>query len=208
MTARVAGIGPIPIPMPAGLHRGAVRLRPFAEGDVDAIARACKDPDIARFTRIPADYGPGDAWAFVVGAEGRRRDGHALDLAVTELPDEDVCGAVGIVVDHFDAASAEIGYWIDPARRGRGLATTALHLLSRWALRSGGFARLELMASVKNTGSLVVAERAGFIREGTARSAWPTPDGRDDLAVFSLLASDVAAEPGGSGDRPAPPMGP
>jgi RimJ/RimL family protein N-acetyltransferase len=206
MSQRIGGIGPIPVPMPSPqLRRGDVRLRALVPGDVDTIARACTDPAIRRYTRIPSDYGRADAWAFVAGAESRRREGHSLNLAITDRPDGGLCGVVGLVVDPFDAARAEIGYWTHPEHRGRGLATAALFLLSRWALGPGGFARLDLTASTANVASLRVAAHSGFVREGTERAAWPTPDGRDDMALFSLLPSDLDGE-GGVMDRRQLPM--
>jgi [ribosomal protein S5]-alanine N-acetyltransferase len=77
------------------------------------------------------------------------------------------------------------------AARGRGLATTALRLVSRWAVRELGIARVHLTAHVDNPASQRVAERAGFRREGVLR-AWEEIRGeRVDLVMFSLVGSDL-----------------
>jgi RimJ/RimL family protein N-acetyltransferase len=94
-------------------------------------------------------------------------------------------------VDRHDPGRAEVGYWVGPWARGEGVAARALGLLSAWALGPLGLARLDLNASVSNAASLRVAERCGYVREGTLRSGWFRGPGREDLAVFSLLPEDL-----------------
>jgi RimJ/RimL family protein N-acetyltransferase len=36
-----------------------------------------------------------------------------------------------------------------------------------------------------------VAERCGFVREGTLRRAWHRAPAREDMAMFSLLPDDL-----------------
>lgn len=156
---------------------------------------ACADPSVQRFTRIPAAYGEAHARAFIDGAPGRRERGESLELAVAGAGDDRLLGAIGLVMDRHDAGRAEVGYWVAPWARNRGIAGRALVLLSGWALDPGGLARLDLHASVANAASIRVAERCGYVREGTLRKAWFRGPAREDLAVFSLLAEDLAPRP-------------
>ena len=196
MPVREGSAGRVPIPLPApGLHAGTVVLRAPRDDDVDAVFDACRDQDIRRYTRIPRDYDRVDARAFVGGAGARRREGISLELVASDLPGAPLCAVVGLVVDRHDQARAEIGYWTHPAHRGRGLARAALELLSRWALADAGFRRLDLTVSVANRASIAVVEGTGFAFEGVARQAWPAPDGREDMRVYSLLASDLDGAP-------------
>lgn len=193
MRPREGAVDRVPIGLPAAeLRAGAVRLRAPRDDDAAAVLEACRDPEIQRYTRIPRDYDRSDARAFVGAAGSRRREGLSLELIVTDRPDGALCGVVGFVVDRHDQARAEIGYWTHPAHRGRGLARASLRLLSRWALGDGGFSRLDLTVSVANPVSVAVVEGTGYAFEGIARAAWPTSDGREDMRVYSLLASDLA----------------
>ena len=155
---------------------------------------ACRDPVVQRFTRIPADYGEVHGRAFIAGAPGRRARGESLELAVAAADDGRLLGAIGLMMDRHDAARAEIGYWVGPWARNAGVAGRALALLSRWALGPAGLARLDLNASVANAASIRVAERCGYVREGTLRKAWFRGPAREDLAVFSLLQEDLAEQ--------------
>ena len=165
----------------------AVALRPWTDGDVHELVRCCNDPDVRRFIAvIPIPYTAEDARAFVA----RTVMAGELNLAVTDRATGALLGAVGVGVKPWDAGMAEIGYWLAPEARGRGAATRALRLLSRWTLREWPIGRLHLMADVDNTASQAVAERAGFTREGVLRSHMAFKGGRRDTVVYGLVAGD------------------
>jgi RimJ/RimL family protein N-acetyltransferase len=89
-----------------------------------------------------------------------------------------------------EARSGELGYVVAPAARGRGVATTALRLLTEWGFEERGLLRLELMISVENAASKVVAERAGYVKEGVLRSLYVKEGLREDHELWSCLPSD------------------
>jgi RimJ/RimL family protein N-acetyltransferase len=187
--AAVAAPVPLRYPDPP-LAEGEVGLRPWREGDLGVIAALCRDPDVARFTRVPDPHPDADARAWMDGLPGRLAEGEAVRLAIVAGGEEPV-GSIGLRIDPFDRDIAEAGYTVGPAARGRGVATTALRLASRWALRDLGVARVQLPTHVENAASQRVAERAGFRREGVLRS-WEELRGRRiDLVMFSLVASDL-----------------
>lgn len=177
------------LPLPT-LADGHLRLRELRGGDAPAIARACRDPLVQLFTHVPSPYDDEDALQFVTGARGRRMMGESMDLAVAAVDDDRLLGVIGLKIDRNDPRRAEVGYWVAPDERGRGVAGRALALLSRWAVTEGGFARIDLLAAAANTASLRTAARCGFVQEGTLRSGWYRGDGRSDMVLFSLLPSD------------------
>ncbi len=87
--------------------------------------------------------------------------------------------------------TAWMSYWLAPAARGRGLASRALHALSRH-LFADGLHRLELGARVNNPASVAVAERAGYLREGLERERLRYDEERFDVVRLARLASDPA----------------
>jgi ribosomal-protein-alanine N-acetyltransferase len=111
---------------------------------------------------------------------------------VAGLGDDRLLGAVALNMDRHDAGRAEVGYWVAPWARGGGVASRAVALISAWALGPLGLARLDLYAAVSNAASMRVAERCGYVREGTLRRAWYRGPDREDLALYSLLAEDIA----------------
>jgi ribosomal-protein-alanine N-acetyltransferase len=84
-----------------------------------------------------------------------------------------------------------VGYWLLPEARGKGLATRAVTLVSRWALGELALMRLAPFTEPSNRRSQRVAERSGFHREGVLRS-YTEIDGRSvDNVAYSLLPSDL-----------------
>jgi RimJ/RimL family protein N-acetyltransferase len=77
-----------------------------------------------------------------------------------------------------------------PSARGRGVATGALRLLTEWAFSELGAERAELLISVDNTASKIVAERGGYVREGVLRSMYVKQGIREDLEIWSRLPGD------------------
>jgi RimJ/RimL family protein N-acetyltransferase len=172
------------------LSDGAIRLEPLDERFAPDFEQLATDPDIVRFTRVPAvlDAGFGAAWVgrYVSGWEDGSRAGFAI-----LSPDDEFLGMAAIVDLDLDGRQGEIGYMVAPAARGQGVAGRALHLVSAWALGPLGLERVELRISSDNEPSLRVAERLGFVREGVLRSVHLKDDVRSDTAVYSLLRGEL-----------------
>jgi ribosomal-protein-alanine N-acetyltransferase len=172
-----------------GLTDGVIELRPIDERDLSAIQRASRDPEIhRRFALLKAT--PNEYFH-----RYRRlvRAGTGAAFAICDVGGE----CLGLVtVENRDAGRVELGYWLLPEGRGRGRATRALRLASRWALAQSGVSRLELATSPENAASQRVAERSGFRREGVLRSYHVVDGRREDAVFFSLLPGEL--------DEPAP----
>ena len=163
-------------------------LRPYRPDDAEAVHRACQDPDIQRWLRVPSPYTEADAVQFVTETTVQARaEGQGLLTAVEA--DGEFLGSAGLHLTP-GALGPGVGYWLAPWARGRGYAAEAAHALAGWGLKLGA-PRVHLLADVGNTASQAVAVRAGFSREGVLRSCLDYRDGsRGDAVVFSRLAED------------------
>jgi RimJ/RimL family protein N-acetyltransferase len=181
---------PIPFRYPTPpLTDGALVLRPWTTADLDALVAICDDPDVARFTPLATPYTHAVGRAWLEGDLGRMQAGEELSLAIHE-PGRGPVGTIGVRVDDGDRDVAELGYVVARPARGHGIGTSAVRLVAEWVLREWGAARLQLTTSVDNAPSQVVAERAGFRREGVLRS-WAVNHGRRvDLVMYSRLPGD------------------
>lgn len=170
------------------LTDGVVTLRRFRGEDMPAIAAVCSDSEIARFVPgIPHPYTEEHACEYLRRCDETLDAGSGWPCAIADAETDLLLGTIEVRLgDH-----GSIGYLVGPDARGRGVATRALVLLSRWAVTEGGVARLELTTHPENVASQRVAEKAGFTREGVLRSHIVFREGRRDSVLFSLLPSDL-----------------
>jgi RimJ/RimL family protein N-acetyltransferase len=170
---------------PVELSDGLVTLRAWRPGDASAVFAACQDRLIERFIPIPQPYTMDTARGFVARRRADWDSGDERSFAITDATTGEVLGAIA---RHQRAGHrAEIGYWLAPGMRGRGIATRALRLISDWSMDVTGLLRLELFTHPENRASQAVAERAGFTFEGVRR-AWDTDrDGNPEDAMFYVL---------------------
>lgn len=199
----------VPLPAPA-LADGSLLLRPVQETDAPAIARACADPGIAHWIYdVPAPYAVADAERFVAATRQQLLQGSAVHCAVLDRARGDLLGAVALRVfpEFSGMAFGEIGYWVAPWARRRGVALGAARLMVRWAFDDVGLERLEILTYPGNTASQALITKLGFTRIGLVRGYLPAepgkdragrveplPDGslppRDDQVVFSLARAE------------------
>ncbi|WP_449342331.1 GNAT family N-acetyltransferase, partial [Streptomyces aurantiogriseus] len=108
-------------------------------------------------------------------------------------------GQVGLNVIDRVQSFGNIGYWVLPEARGHQVATRALLLATRWAYAEVGLHRLELGHALGHEASCRIAERCGFLYEGTLRGAMWEAGRRDawrDVHRHGRLATDPEPEIG------------
>jgi RimJ/RimL family protein N-acetyltransferase len=182
-------------PPEAPLTDGTIVLRQWSDADVPAIVAACGDAEIARWLdQVPQPYTERDAREYVASTRRGWREASIASFAIAERRTNEQLGSVSVHWLDHEHAIGEVGYWVRADARGRGVATRAVRLVSRWAIEECKLERLQLRADVHNEASQRVAEKAGFRREGVLRSARYSPrqGRRVDFVVFSLLPEELA----------------
>ncbi|MEE2060550.1 GNAT family N-acetyltransferase [Rhodococcus artemisiae] len=178
------------------LSDGRVTLSPPAPGDIDAITAACQDPAITEWTTMPAPYVRSDAVRFVGDIVPAKWARGYPDWAIRTSEGGRLCGMVGFVAR--GDAGPEIGYWVAPDARQRGLAVAAVRLACDFAFSPEGMGawRIEWRAFVGNAPSASVARRSGFRFEGVARHGLIQRDTPRDVWVAGLLPDDPRTSTG------------
>ncbi|MEM7030067.1 MAG: GNAT family N-acetyltransferase [Chloroflexota bacterium] len=109
------------------------------------------------------------------------------------LPDSKNCiGRVGFVKVDWRLSSFEIGYWIRQSYGGQGYMTEAVQTLTDYAFDHLAATRVVIRCHALNERSAAVAQRAGFIHEGTLRSVFRDPFNNTlaDLMIFAMVEKD------------------
>jgi [ribosomal protein S5]-alanine N-acetyltransferase len=181
------------LPQPS-LADELVSLRPWEVGDAACVAQG-------------VGLEPAASLQWIARQRRKPADGLGMSLAICTLADTDAQGYVGLLlrprleigprrgpgglVFQPQTGRAGIGYWVLEGSRGRGLATHAVTLVSRWALTTAGLTRVEALVEPHNAASRRVAEAAGFQLEGQLRAYLELAAGPADAVVYSLLAADL-----------------
>ncbi len=164
--AAVGGAGQDEVVQPKN-EPTTVSLREARDDDVDALYAHQADPEAAAM----ADFPSRDREAFLAHLAGIRADPE-VRYRVIEA-DGVIVGNIG----SFDAhGGREVGYWIDRAHWGRGVASRALGLL----LAQEPIRPLQAGVAPHNAASRRVLEKVGFVPDGIDES--------DGMLLFRLDA--------------------
>ncbi|WP_088283285.1 GNAT family N-acetyltransferase [Kineosporia sp. A_224] len=167
-----------------------LELRGWRQDDAAPFLIAQRDPLVARYAgflladradalqtvqRYAAAYADGDGVAWAVSAHGG-----------------DLLGSLRFALHDSGLGCGSVGYWLAPEVRGRGVASTALLLGTRFVLERLGWHRIELSHAVENERSCAVARRAGYRAEGVLRDGmrYPVDDRWSDEHLHARLVTD------------------
>jgi ribosomal-protein-alanine N-acetyltransferase len=148
-----------------------VRLRRWRDDpwDVAALVGAWDDPSVMGASPVPADVSADGARRWISGESERRARGLALDLVIGPLDGDLVWGEVGLRGFDMAVRRAEVGWWLTPDARGRGVALAAVDLLATWALGPPlGLRQVWARIDLGNAASARVAAGSGFRLLGVA----------------------------------------
>ena len=175
------------------LSDGGVTLRPWRVADAALMAAACADPDIALYCMMPAGYTEAMARDFIADAPRAWSQEGWLHLALTPEGDDEPVGAVGALAVDRASSGAELGYWVMPEFRRRGLARAGVSLVTDWAFETLGLRRMAIGTMVGNVPSRRIARALGYRPEALFRSYRPLGERRTDCISYSLLREESPA---------------
>jgi len=145
-------------------------LRRWREGDLDAYARICADPEVMRY--LPATLSRGESAEQMAGFVrhwGER--GFGL-WAVEERASGEFIGFVGLMY-HDDwpegEHETEVGWRLSRPYWGRGLATEGALASVRYGFEELGLERIISVTLPENAASRRVMEKAGLALRGETR---------------------------------------
>lgn len=177
---------------PDPLTDGSVALRLSAERDIPEILIAFQDdPHLDERRGLQRPPTGAELGRQFEQAEIERQTGRFVSLTILE-PGSDTCrGEILTSEVQWRHARAELGMWLVPQVRGRGLASRALRLTSHWLLTSTPLERLQILTDPDNAPMLATARTAGFVHEGMLRGYTLERGRRVDCEILSLLRSDL-----------------
>lgn len=172
------------------LETERLRLEPLSPKHIDSMWKSALDSmeELRPWLPWAVDASLEETRAFAEMCESNWADNKAWAFAI--IKDGEVIGTIGLDDAQSDTSRAEMGYWLRTADAGKSLMTEAAAAVIEFGFNQLGLHRIELEAGVDNPGSLKVAEKLGFRREGLAREAAWAGAGYYDTVRFGLLSTD------------------
>lgn len=166
------------------------RLRPVRESDAPRIQQGTAEPEARRWLgHKPAPYTIDDANAYVERRKELAASGQCVTWAIADPDDDRILGTV-LWFNWTPGVECELGWWLHPDARGRGLAVRAVQLAVGHVFETMTVRRVTAFAAVQNTASRRVAEAAGFRLYGIERYGAQVRDDWVDMALYDLTVSE------------------
>jgi RimJ/RimL family protein N-acetyltransferase len=179
------------IELPESLTDGDVVLRRLRADDAAAyVAAFSADPELGRLLGMEEDPGEASVRERVGRLPDLAAEGKLVELAVSEQGHDGFLGSM--MLHSFDAhhRRCEVGFWLAPVARGRGLGSRAVSLAVSWAFAELDLQRVEMTTTPDNHAVPALARRLGFAREGVLRRRNVERGVRVDVVWFGLLREE------------------
>jgi len=168
------------------IQTSRLTLRRWGEQDIEHLPEIANDRTIWLNMRdiFPHPYTRenAEAWVALCAKEGAMEHVFAMEF------EGRAAGGIGLhPFEDVHRKTAELGYWLGAAYRGRGLATEAVMAIVHHGFKDLGFERIQACVFEGNEPSTRVLVKAGFDYEGRMRRH-AFKDGRLlDILLYSKL---------------------
>ena len=175
-----------------------VLIRELAAADVDALFNAVSAslPTLSQWMPwAKPGYVAGDSAVWIAHCQRTWSTGLGYHFGIFDVASGELLGGVGFSHVSTVRRSANLGYWVADAARGRDVAATAARLAAAWAFDELGLQRIEILVQPENTASLRVAVKLGAVCEGIARNGIIIDGEPREAIVHSLIPDDLQNTP-------------
>ena len=180
-------------PKVKGVTDGVIRIRRIDLTDVDTIFAGVSASleSLSRWMPWASQrYSRDDACWFVANAWLAWRQQAAYEFIIESMADDRFLGMCGLNAISREDGRANLGYWTVTGEYGKGVATAAARMAAQFGFAQLGLSRIRLFHAVENIGSQRVAEKIGFVLEGTQRKRMKLGGVMHDAKLYSLTSLD------------------
>ena len=167
-------------------------LRPFEEGDLEALHAIHSDESVVRWlyndVRTPEETRA--LLAHKIAGAALRGEGEWLSAAVALRETGELVGDVSLLWASEAHRQGELGFVFHPSHQGKGYATEASRPMLAFAFEELGLHRVVGRLEPRNAGSARVLEKLGMRREAhLIENEWVKGEWQSEL-VYALLARE------------------
>ena len=163
------------------------KMKPSDSRDMYEYSRL---PEVTRYLLWEPHTNPSQTLDYLEYLQTRYRVGDFYDWAVVEKSRGKMIGTCGFTSLDFSNNAAEVGYVLNPAFWGQGLAPEALMRVMRFGFMELNVHRIEAKYMVENARSRRVMEKCGMTFEGVRRSSMYVKGSYRDIGICSILSDE------------------
>ena len=175
---------------PPEIQTPRLLLRRLKKSDYrDMYEYAC-DPAVTEYLTWQPHPNPAWTMRYLAYVATRYRAGEFYDWAVIYKENQKMIGTCGFTSFSYDHNSGEIGYVLNPAYWGQGLAVEAVRAVMGVGFLTLNLHRIEAKFMIENNRSRRVMEKSGMSFEGYQRDAMYVLDRYRTIGVCAILFSE------------------
>lgn len=166
-------------------------LRRMRVGDCYDMYEYASDPSVTRFLTWSPHPDVEYTKEYLQYIANHYKLGDFYDWAVILREQNKMIGTCGFTRFHMNHDCGEVGYVINPAYRGRGIACEAVRMVMRFGFSELGLHRIEAKYIEGNEASRRVMEKVGMTFEGMRREEMLIKGSYRNIGVCSILRGDA-----------------
>lgn len=170
------------------LKEGNIILRSLSGSDAAILAKLADNRKIWMNVRdiLPSPYSFNDANRFIAFTQNENpQTTFAIESG------KQFCGVIGLIAQSdVYKKTAEIGYWLGEPYWNKGIATTAVRLITDYGFHQLGFIRIHTGVFEYNIGSMKVLTKNGYQKDGVFKLSIFKDGKMYDEHRFSKLNQD------------------
>lgn len=167
-----------------------VTLRRMQKSDADDMFEYASNPAVTKYLLWDVHPDRRFTYNYLSYINSRYKSGEFYDWAIVAKHSGKMIGTCGFTRFNFQAYSAEIGYVLNPAYWGKGVAAEAARRVIRFGFDTLELHRIEARYMENNTQSRRVMEKLGMTYEGTTRDGMFVKNAFVSVGTYSILRSE------------------
>lgn len=165
-------------------------LRKMKITDSEDMFEYSKDPEVTKYLLWSPHTEYSQSLEYLRFLQGRYRAGDFYDWGIVLKDSGKMIGTCGFTSLDFGNNSGEVGYVINRAYWGKGIASEALAQVMRFGFMELNLHRLEARYMAENVSSRRVMEKCGMSFEGIKRSSMFVKGLYRDIGTCSILSDE------------------
>lgn len=165
-------------------------LRRMKTADWRDMYEYAKEPAVTEYLLWEPHRSPEQTQDYLRFLQTRYRTGDFYDWALIDNEKKKMIGTCGFASLDFVNNSAEVGYVLNPAYWGMGIAAEALRCVMEFGFMELNVHRIEAKYIIGNDRSRRVMEKCGMTFEGVSRSSMYIKGRYRDIGVCSIISDE------------------